>query len=302
MTRGADIFQAALTAIFSTFLNFIANIDFKMTTQSHLVSIKEGHLCPRCQNILSLTPSTDDGSLQMNAFYDTNSTIQELNLMIQDGCYIYNELLRGLGTLITGNLDRIQIQYTMVTDCMLADGWSKYAYLNAFVLVEGIRKPSADFSLSFKKIEEEGMPDSVSAMLLLLLTTLSVVPLSVPVLGASTGSEETFDFVRQKLSDFDAHHSLCAESRHAHYPFCTTSGVASEWYPSRLIDVGPSELHDCSPRLIVTSQTPINGPYTTLSHCWGEVKHCHLPRVRLISFCKGSTPHKFQRRCYMHSG
>src|SRR4051794_22181008 len=107
MTNVASIFQAALTAIFSTQLKFIANIDFKMSTQSHLVNVKEGHLCPRCQIIFSLTPSSDDGALPMKASYDTNSTIQQLKSAMRDGCYICNELLRKLGASTHGNLNQI---------------------------------------------------------------------------------------------------------------------------------------------------------------------------------------------------
>ncbi|KAH7312027.1 heterokaryon incompatibility protein-domain-containing protein [Rhexocercosporidium sp. MPI-PUGE-AT-0058] len=238
-----------------------------MSTQSHLVNVKEGHLCPRCQIIFSLTPSSDDGALPMKASYDTNSTIQQLKSAMRDGCYICNELLRKLGASTHGNLNQIQIYYEML---ILGLGWSDLSDLEAIVRVEGSEEKLADVNLTFKKIEDE-----------------EAVLFSVPVLGASTESKETVDFVRRKLSHCDAHHSLCAKSRHAHYPLCATSGVASGWYPTRLIDVGPAEQHGCSPRLIVTSRTPISGPYTTLSHCWGGVKTLSLTESTLDQFLQG---------------
>jgi hypothetical protein len=48
----------------------------------------------------------------------------------------------------------------------------------------------------------------------------------------------------------------------------------SSWYPTRLIDIGESSVTD--PRLIITSETLPDGPYVTLSHCWGSARSLHL--------------------------
>ncbi|KAF9879665.1 heterokaryon incompatibility protein [Colletotrichum karsti] len=49
--------------------------------------------------------------------------------------------------------------------------------------------------------------------------------------------------------------------------------IEQQWYPTRLLEVGP--LTEESPwcRLILPQDTPIQGPYMTLSHCWG-LAHC----------------------------
>lgn len=46
------------------------------------------------------------------------------------------------------------------------------------------------------------------------------------------------------------------------------------WYPTGLIDIGESITADV--RLIVTSESSPNGPYVTLSHCWGSARSLQL--------------------------
>jgi hypothetical protein len=44
------------------------------------------------------------------------------------------------------------------------------------------------------------------------------------------------------------------------------------WYPTRLLDCGTLEDQEQDCRLIETNTTTLEGPYMTLSHCWGRTK------------------------------
>ncbi|KAF5553601.1 heterokaryon incompatibility protein [Fusarium napiforme] len=52
-------------------------------------------------------------------------------------------------------------------------------------------------------------------------------------------------------------------------PYRCKSGVTGLWYPTRLLDLGHLESIS-TPRLIETANNPPEGPYQTLSHCWGK--------------------------------
>lgn len=57
------------------------------------------------------------------------------------------------------------------------------------------------------------------------------------------------------------------------------------WFPTRLIDIGLSK--NCNPRLLITSEVPPDGPYVTLSHCWGSVNVIQLKCESLNHFTNG---------------
>src|SRR5438477_75411 len=75
----------------------------------------------------------------------------------------------------------------------------------------------------------------------------------------TTRSEESWSIAMRWFQDCTAHHSKCREVRDK-----------KDWFPSRLIDVGLSE--NCHPRLLITRDEPPDGPYVTLSHCWGSAR------------------------------
>ncbi|KAL7934928.1 heterokaryon incompatibility domain-containing protein [Trichoderma chlorosporum] len=58
------------------------------------------------------------------------------------------------------------------------------------------------------------------------------------------------------------------------HPLCRQNSVEQEssekWYPTRLIDVGAIASDRSHVRLIETEHTAPQGPYVTLSHCWGN--------------------------------
>lgn len=50
---------------------------------------------------------------------------------------------------------------------------------------------------------------------------------------------------------------------------CNTNSQKTGWYPTRLLDCGTAEAPETC-RLVETSDTVVDGPYMTLSHCWGH--------------------------------
>ncbi|KAH6889395.1 heterokaryon incompatibility protein-domain-containing protein [Thelonectria olida] len=90
---------------------------------------------------------------------------------------------------------------------------------------------------------------------------------TVHIESPNTGSTETLEFVRSCLDTCRTHHNTCA------------SGVSNPpWYPARLVEI----LQD-SMRLIRPAETSIQGPYATLSHCWGK--------VNILKLTESSLPH-----------
>lgn len=94
--------------------------------------------------------------------------------------------------------------------------------------------------------------------------------------GTSTGSEESLRFVRRALRHCDERHALCAASK-----------PASTWYPTRLIDVGLDADAENRPRLVITSKASMDGPYVSLSHCWGRVNPLTLTTGNFDQFLHG---------------
>ena len=62
-------------------------------------------------------------------------------------------------------------------------------------------------------------------------------------------------------------------------------GTEKGWYPSRLLDLGTLDGETC--RLVETSNTTIDGPYMTLSHCWGTVDCLKLTLDNHVQFQNG---------------
>jgi hypothetical protein len=85
----------------------------------------------------------------------------------------------------------------------------------------------------------------------------------------STNSQETVDFVKRNLKTCDEDHQLCATYR-----------PKSLWYPTRLIDVEVSHSNR-EPKVVLTAQAEVEGPYLSLSHCWGSANILKLTEASL---------------------
>ncbi|RSL37837.1 hypothetical protein CEP53_015447, partial [Fusarium sp. AF-6] len=75
----------------------------------------------------------------------------------------------------------------------------------------------------------------------------------------NTKSSETLSLAQNWIADCVANHQQCK------------SVARKSWYPTRLLDCGSAKDLDPWCRLIETKNFAFDGPYMTLSHCWGLV-------------------------------
>ncbi|KAL2109836.1 hypothetical protein VUR80DRAFT_1920 [Thermomyces stellatus] len=88
----------------------------------------------------------------------------------------------------------------------------------------------------------------------------------------STKSAETLALARRWITSCTADHQRCNSS---------TTGKGP--YPTRLLDCGTADGGETC-RLVETSTTAINGPYMTLSHCWGQADCLKLTTENYCQF------------------
>ncbi|KLU84479.1 hypothetical protein MAPG_03521 [Magnaporthiopsis poae ATCC 64411] len=124
----------------------------------------------------------------------------------------------------------------------LRHGTLSYAYYN----VRDTRKMSISSSivLLVEQIKGQGSLDLISR-----------------AESTSTNSPDTFAFIKECMQKCQTNHKICR-----------AAATQPPWYPTRLIQV-----EDSQARLIITRDTPPQGPYATLSHCWGgcsDVTQC----------------------------
>ena len=84
-------------------------------------------------------------------------------------------------------------------------------------------------------------------------------------LSNTTKSDDTISLAKKWIAECSSTHKQCK-----------TPSTNKRWYPTRLVDCGV--LGDSEPlcRLIETRATILDGPYLTLSHCWGLAKCLQL--------------------------
>ncbi|KAF6828214.1 hypothetical protein CMUS01_08668 [Colletotrichum musicola] len=86
---------------------------------------------------------------------------------------------------------------------------------------------------------------------------------SETTLPDNTKSDSSLTLAKSWVTECSMDHKQCAG---------TNTMPTSKWYPSRLLDIDPPGSHS-NFRLIETRNSNLQGPYTTLSHCWG-FKEC----------------------------
>lgn len=84
------------------------------------------------------------------------------------------------------------------------------------------------------------------------------------IVAGSTNSEPAWNFAKKKLSQCIENHD-CGPAQHQ-------EKEQIHWYPTRLVDVGTTTSERTAVRLIETAKTQPEGPYVTLSHCWGGAR------------------------------
>jgi hypothetical protein len=103
---------------------------------------------------------------------------------------------------------------------------------------------------------------NISVDLLFTFAVLAKFALSVPS-AESTSSQESWTLATQWLETCVSQHSRCNDRQRR-----------GPWYPTRLVDIGESSAANV--RLVVSSESLPDGPYVTLSYCWGLAKYLKL--------------------------
>ncbi|KAH7123634.1 heterokaryon incompatibility protein-domain-containing protein [Dendryphion nanum] len=94
-------------------------------------------------------------------------------------------------------------------------------------------------------------------------------------LSGNTGSDASFVLVRTWLNECQSNHTICNDW-----------GTTVNFQPSRILDISSALTKDTL-ILIDTKKTPLDGPYSTLSHCWGGALHTRLLKGNLEEFKQG---------------
>lgn len=108
----------------------------------------------------------------------------------------------------------------------------------------------------------------------------------------NTGSEVNFALANNWVNHCKTNHQICGQLSKNSYP----------WYPTRLLEVEPFD--SASPvSLRITGVDPPDGPYLSLSHCWGSALFLKLTTQNIESFKAGvfhsRLPKTFQDAIYI---
>ncbi|KAL6407060.1 heterokaryon incompatibility protein [Ilyonectria robusta] len=95
-------------------------------------------------------------------------------------------------------------------------------------------------------------------------------------LSGNTMSAKTFSLAKNWIKDCVANHQQCNK---------VTPG--KRWYPTRLLELGSPDRPGRHWRLIETNHVAVEGPYITLSHCWGSAECMKLTTDNYASMLLG---------------
>ena len=221
-------------------------------------------LCDRCQEILLVRAEEKNNHIEKDHHVDSESFFQA----VEQGCYICKWIWRYERWSPTGgNKVHASVHHTTW-------GWSRYTHLRVQypwklwfrVYAEENSEPSQDH-FSFLESDIEGN-------LLRLIHGLRLKDAGVRTqLDQSIRSEATFSLARQWIKECCLGHSECRVS---------TDGRK---LPTRLISVQPTGTGSKLLAKICHGDTlPIETPYLSLSHCWGDTKFLTTTRANLNSF------------------
>ncbi|KAF1928873.1 HET-domain-containing protein [Didymella exigua CBS 183.55] len=90
-------------------------------------------------------------------------------------------------------------------------------------------------------------------------------PPSATLTTSSTSSRESLTLAKAWLEECVSCHSTCSQD------FSPT-----QWYPTRLLDLGCDDREFFNLRLVTSQDEALKGPYTTLSHRWGDASFLKL--------------------------
>ncbi|KAN0110962.1 HET domain containing protein [Hyaloscypha variabilis] len=210
-----------------------------------LVGVKSGFLCLRCQSVFSLPSCEIDrwgGHLHLH--YTISIDVSDLKEAAVQECYVCWRLF----WIASQKLDCAGNHHTQILvgyylDLEEQKGFSSWYQPTLRVSLQ--RSPPAG-RLGSTEIRLQKMKYG-DTWIFEQLTSIS------------TDSQETVDFVKRELKTCDEDHQLCATYR-----------PKSVWYPTRLIDLEVSHGNSEGARVVLTAHVEIEGPYISLSHCWGS--------------------------------
>jgi hypothetical protein len=138
--------------------------------------------------------------------------------------------------------------------------------------------------------EEVGLPTRT----FFLFPEADVQPLpTIQELGPSTNpSDNSGHQVRAWVETCDATHTDCMRRRKA-----TTK--SKRFVPTRLLDI--SSAPGAPIRVIETATTSVQGPYCTLSHCWGKIEFQELRDANRERFMKEGIPWQLFTKNFQHA-
>ncbi|KAF2450869.1 HET-domain-containing protein [Karstenula rhodostoma CBS 690.94] len=171
-----------------------------------------------------------------------------------------------------------------------SQGCKLCAYIKLWVEIEGCCKISPatfDFYISHSKefllISHRGIPTLAHEDILLERVdenTYETPPMpEASRLGQTTQSAHSQALARRWMHSCAASHDRCA------YRLRTLSNLGSSQLPARLLDLRGAHSNRCI-RVVHTETETIEGPYATLSHCWGKNPLIKLRKANLEQFSR----------------
>lgn len=100
----------------------------------------------------------------------------------------------------------------------------------------------------------------------------------------NTGAEANFALANQWVRHCQMNHAICGQLS------------PPPWYPTRLLEIAPLGIL----RLRITDTDPPDGPYLSLSHCWGSALFLKLLLQNMESL-KGGVSHSMLPKSFLHA-
>ena len=210
-------------------------------------------LCNVCHSIFTRTfePDSSSGVHRWAARFRLPRLLSKIRLSAaQDKCYICIAVLKQWDkqTLDPDEKgDDLQLTYSLEVPDKVSD-----SQLRVSLYLKERSAGSVTFWLIASQTEDTSRPSLIAS--------------------DNTGSQETLRFLKDRVKECDEQH-----------PQCHTAQRGTNWYPTRLIDVGTASdpANRGVVKLIITVETPPQGSYASLSHCWGNAQMKRLEQKSL---------------------
>ncbi|KAF5544825.1 heterokaryon incompatibility protein [Fusarium phyllophilum] len=217
------------------------------------------NLCAICKESLTWTAAQSDPSLPSSKNH--HPTHRDWMQAIEQGCILFILLHDALQPGVAARLEKLAPGILKHTAWPMDESfdafliWTKLAISHDYPNV----RVSLEFNASTTGLK--GPPREPTDVILVELD-LDHGSVANPVSlqgNPSSDSRTAWSLMRYWIS----------QCKQKHLDDSLRTGVAGLWYPTRLLDLGHLESIS-TPRLIETANNLPQGPYLTLSHCWGK--------------------------------